>query len=217
MIRAEGVSVFIGKKEVVSDVTLTCKAGEMTALIGPSGCGKTTLLHALGLLLSVNKGAIFYKEHNYTKASTSQIKRFWQQEVAFILQDYGIMDEESVGFNVTMQKDLFGKKVKGDLARLRDVLEQTGLSNREQELASYLSGGEKQRLALARAIYKNAKVLYADEPTASLDAKNREKIIALFRDFANKGYTVIISTHDAALIEACDVCYEVQSNRIARK
>ncbi|GIN86167.1 hypothetical protein J6TS2_25530 [Heyndrickxia sporothermodurans] len=122
------------------------------------------------------------------------------------------MDEESVAFNVTMQASVLGRRITGNQERLAQVLEQTGLQGREGELASHLSGGEKQRLALARAIYKDATILFADEPTASLDEANRRKVINLFSDFAARGRTVIVSTHDAEMINACGARYKVGSN-----
>src|SRR5690606_35173229 len=114
-------------------------------------------------------------------------------------------------FNVTMESSVFGR-IKGNRERLTQVLKQTGLQGREEELAGHLSGGEKQRLALARAIYKDAKILFVDEPTASLDADNRKMVIDLFTEFASRGRTVIVSTHDQEMIEACDVLHEVGKN-----
>ena len=213
LIEAEGVSVAIGGRPVLENEAVRCKPGTMTALIGPSGCGKTTLLHCLGLLLPVNQGRILIDGNDVTRYGNAERRRFWRDHAAFVLQDYGIMDEESVAFNVTMQASALGRRVKGNQERLAQALEQTGLQGREGELASHLSGGEKQRLALARAIYKDAAVLFVDEPTASLDAANRRKVINLFADFAARGRTVIVSTHDSELISACGARHKVGTNR----
>ncbi|WP_433271928.1 ABC transporter ATP-binding protein [Actinosynnema sp. CS-041913] len=213
LVRAEGVGVAIGGRAVLDGETLRCAPGTMTALVGPSGSGKTTLLHCLGLLLPVDRGRIVIGDDDVTGYGAAARRRFWRDHAAFVLQDYGIMDEESVAFNVTMSAGLFGRRATGDLDRLARVLEQTGLGGREEEVASHLSGGEKQRLALARAIYKQAEVVFVDEPTASLDATNRRKVIDLFADFAAGGCTVIVSTHDAEMIEACGSRYEIGSAR----
>lgn len=125
------------------------------------------------------------------------------------------MDEEPVAFNVTMQASILGRRITENQKQLAQVLEQTGLQGRESELASHLSGGEKQRLALARAIYKDAAVLYVDEPTASLDAANRQKVIELLADFAVRGRTVIVATHDSEMINACGARHGVGSKRSA--
>ena len=186
--------------------------GVMTALVGPSGCGKTTLLHCLGLLLPVDQGRILIDGDDVTRYGDAARRRFWRDHAAFVFQDYGIMDEEPVAFNVTMQASILGRRVTGNQERLVQALEQTGLHGRADELASHLSGGEKKRLAMARAIYKDAAILFVDEPTASLDAANRRKVIDLLADFAAQGRTVIVATHDSEMINACGVQHEVGSN-----
>ncbi|HEX5595819.1 MAG TPA: ATP-binding cassette domain-containing protein [Micromonosporaceae bacterium] len=215
LIEAEGVSVAIGGRPVLDGEFVRCQPGTMTALVGPSGSGKTTLLHCLGLLLPVDRGRILIDGKDVTNYGSAARRRFWREHAAFVLQDYGIMDEESVAFNVTMQSSPLGKRATGDGKRLAQVLEQTGLAGRHDEVASHLSGGEKQRLALARAIYKRAAVVFVDEPTASLDAANRQKVIALFAEFAANGCTVIVSTHDPEMIEACGSRHEIGSGRTA--
>lgn len=210
-VEAQEISLSIGGKKVLNRESICCLPGKMSALVGPSGCGKTTLLNCLGLLLPVDEGSIFIDGNNVTKFNAASRRKFWRDYAAFILQDYGIMDEETVAFNVTMESSVFGR-IKGNRERLTQVLKQTGLQGREEELAGHLSGGEKQRLALARAIYKDAKILFVDEPTASLDADNRKMVIDLFTEFASRGRTVIVSTHDQEMIEACDVLHEVGKN-----
>lgn len=210
-VEAQGISISMGGKKVLNCESICCLPGNMTALIGPSGCGKTTLLNCLGLLLPIDEGQILIDGNDVTNFNVASRRKFWRDHAAFILQDYGIMDEETVAFNVTMKSSVFGR-IKGNQERLAQVLKQTGLQGREEELASHLSGGEKQRLALARAIYKDAKILFVDEPTASLDANNRKKVIDLFTEFASHGRTVIVPTHDQELIEACDVLHEVGKN-----
>lgn len=215
LIETQNISVEIGGRLVLDGESVRCKPGIMTALVGASGSGKTTLLHCLGLLLPVDKGSILIDGNDVTRYGTTARRRFWRDHAAFVLQDYGIMDEESVAFNVTMQASVIGRRVSGNKERLAQVLEQTDLQGREGELASHLSGGEKQRLALARAIYKDATILFADEPTASLDAANRRKVIDLFADFAARGRTVIVSTHDSEMINACGARHEVGSNSLS--
>ncbi|MFP3720899.1 ATP-binding cassette domain-containing protein [Niallia circulans] len=211
LIEAQDISVTIGGRLVLDGESVRCNPGIMTALVGASGSGKTTLLHCLGMLLPVDKGKILSGGNDVTRYSNAARRRFWHDHAAFILQDYGIMDEESVAFNVTMKAGILGRRVLGDKERLVQSLKQTGLKDRESELAGHLSGGEKQRLALARAIYKNADVLFVDEPTASLDAANRHKVIELLADFASSGRTVIISTHDSEMIDACSAIHQVGS------
>ena len=215
LIEAEGVVVAMGGRPVLDGEFVRCAPGTMTALVGPSGSGKTTLLHCLGLLLPVDRGRILIDGKDVANYGSAARRRFWREHAAFVLQDYGIMNEESVAFNVTMQSSLLGQRASGNRKRLAQVLEQTGLAGRQDEVASHLSGGEKQRLALARAIYKRATVVFVDEPTASLDAANRRQVIDLFKEFAANGCTAIVSTHDAEMIEACGAQHEIGSGRVS--
>ena len=209
-ILADDVTVVIDGREVVHRACLDCSPGTMTALVGPSGSGKTTLLHCLGLLQLPTRGRVLVDGTDTTGWKSGQRRRFWKEHSAFVLQDYGVMEEESVAFNVTMAASVFGSRVLGDRQRLQAALEATGLSGRDGELAAHLSGGEKQRLSIGRAIYKNAQVIFVDEPTASLDAGNRANVIALFASLARQGCVVVVATHDAEMIDACNVEYSLR-------
>jgi putative ABC transport system ATP-binding protein len=209
---ADGVTVIIDGREIVHEASLDCSPRTMTALVGPSGSGKTTLLHCLGLLQLPTSGRVLVDGTDTTGWKSRQRRRFWKAHSAFVLQDYGVMEEESVAFNVTMTSSVFGSRVSGDRRRLKAALEETGLSGRDGELAAHLSGGEKQRLSIARAIYKNARVIFVDEPTASLDEGNRAKVIELFASLARQGCVVVIATHDAEMMDACDVRYSLRQD-----
>ncbi|MCG0238621.1 MAG: ATP-binding cassette domain-containing protein [Firmicutes bacterium] len=206
---AENVGVAIDGRTIFDGVHLECASGAVTALVGRSGAGKTTLLNVLGLLLPPTRGRVLVDGVDTTGWGPRQRQRFWRDHAAFILQDYGVIDEESVAFNVTMTASLFGARVAGDRERMAAVLEATGLRGRERELAARLSGGEKRRLAIARALYKDAAVIFADEPTASLDGKNRERVIDLLVSLARQGRTVVVATHDEAMARAADFQYSL--------
>lgn len=208
-ITADDVTVIIDNRPVVSSARLTCAAGTVTALVGPSGCGKTTLLHCLGLLHDPTSGRVLIDRACASDWSPTRRRRFWRDSAAFVLQDAGIMDEETVAFNVTMRSTILTARVRGDRPRLHAALHATGLDGREREPAAHLSGGEKQRLAIARAIYKDAQVLYVDEPTASLDPVNRGAVIDLLSARAGHGCTVVVATHDEAVIAAADVQFDL--------
>lgn len=197
-IKANHVSVSIHGRTILSNVTLLAEGGKMTALSGKSGSGKTTLLNCLGLLLPIDSGEILIDNMDAAKWRESQRATFWRKGASFIYQDYGIMDDESVSFNVSL------RKLGSNQQQIREVLKTVGLGGRENDRAMVLSGGEKQRLGIARAIYKNASVIFADEPTASLDEANRTLVISLLRDRARRGVAVILATHDDRLVKACD-------------
>lgn len=208
-ISAQGVSVTIGDREILRNESVSCRSGSMTALVGPSGSGKTTLLHCLGLLQDWGKGRVDVNGIDAAGWSASRRRRFWRDNAAFVLQDYGVIDDESVAFNVAMTSRVLRSQDRAKTARLDEALSATGLLGREAEPAAHLSGGEKQRLALARAIYKQADVILVDEPTASLDDGNRSRVIDLLTARARGGCTVIVATHDHAVIDACDSHHRV--------
>lgn len=207
------VGMRIDDLEVLSGESLVCEPGTLTALVGPSGCGKTTLLHCLGMLQRPTSGQVLVDEMDTGGWDGRRVRRFWRDSASFVIQDYGIVDDESVAYNVTMTSRLFSNRVGGDLGRCEEALRRTGLRGRGAEPASHLSGGEKQRLAIARAIYKDAEVIYVDEPTASLDAANRQRVIELFVERAEAGCTVIVATHDDDMMAACTARHAVGSKR----
>ncbi|SNC73789.1 putative ABC transport system ATP-binding protein [Kytococcus aerolatus] len=210
MIEARQLTVDVSGRRPFEPLDALARPGEVTALVGPSGSGKTTALHAMGLLLTPASGVVLVDGQDTSSWSPRQRRRFWAERAAFILQDSGVMDEETVGFNVTVAMSWWGRRVAGDLSRMRAALSATGLEGREKEPAAHLSGGEKQRLALARAIYARADVIFADEPTASLDAGNREVVTGLLQERAADGAAVVVATHDESLMRAADQCVEVR-------
>ena len=189
-IRANNVSLSINGRRILSNVTLLAEGGKMTALTGKSGSGKTTLLNCLGLIHPIDSGKIFVDNNDVTGWRESQRTLFWKDHASFIYQDYGIIDDETVSFNVSLKK--FGN----NQGQIKEALEIVGLQGREKDKALVLSGGEKQRLGIARAILKNASVIFADEPTASLDNSNRQLVVSLLKDCANRGAAIILATHD---------------------
>ena len=192
------VSYRIGERELFSHLTFHCEPGKMIALAGPSGSGKTTLLSIAGLLLPPTSGSVSLG--HLQRWSRHNRRAFWKDQAAFIYQDYGIIEQEKVIYNVTFHHHLHAT----DAQRLTDVLVSVGLQGKENEHAISLSGGEKQRVGIARALWKKARYIFADEPTASLDTGNREIVTSLLRKAADDGACILVSTHDENLIAACD-------------
>ncbi|WDV46297.1 ATP-binding cassette domain-containing protein [Clostridiaceae bacterium M8S5] len=197
-IKAKNIGVAIKGKTIFNNVSFEIKSNEMVAITGASGSGKTTLLNCLGLIQTISSGNILINDKNVTKWNDKQKTKFWHEHATFIYQDYGIIEDETVSYNVT-----FNKRQSRD-KDVNEILKNVGLDGRGKELASVLSGGEKQRLGVARSIFKNANVIYADEPTASLDAKNRQLVIDLLKRRVQSGATVILATHDERLVKECD-------------
>lgn len=213
---ANQVTMIINERTIMENESVICDPGTLTALVGPSGAGKTTLLHVLGLLLRPTSGRVLMDGVDTTSWEAKQRRLFWKKHAAFVLQDYGIVEEESVAFNVTMTSSLFRSKVVGDKERVRKVLAKTGLNGRERELAARLSGGEKRRLAIARALYKDAQIIFADEPTASLDEANGDRVIELLQLLAKQGRTVIFATHDEKMMQAAYAMHTLKGIRCGK-
>lgn len=203
-ISAENITVTIDGHDVLVRQSVSAVPGVALALTGPSGSGKTTLLNVLGLLRRVNDGRVLVGGQEATHWNDSRRRRFWQQSAAFVFQDYGLIDEESVAVNVALSRiPVFGR-LRSQRAEVEKVLERVGMGGRSDHKVSTLSGGEKQRVGLARAMFRSANIILADEPTASLDLENRNLVTGFLLEEAARGAAVVIATHDEALIAACD-------------
>ncbi len=197
-IEVHSISVMMNGRNIFTNVSLVVGSNEMVAITGPSGCGKTTLLNCLGLIQKIQNGKIMIDGKSVANWSDKAKAKFWHDHATFIYQDYGILEDETVAYNVTLNKH---NSHRDDVQK---ILEKVGLGGRGKEAASILSGGEKQRLGIARAIFKDADIIYADEPTASLDAGNRQLVVDLLHQRAKKGAAVILATHDERLVRECD-------------
>lgn len=198
MIRAEKLCLRIKEKTIFENMSFYIEKPQMVAITGVSGSGKTSLLNCMGLIKDVSSGKIYINNKDCTCLQEKDKISFWENTATFIFQDYGIIDEESVLYNIT-----FSNK-KSNQNKANAYLEKVGLKEKANNIASTLSGGEKQRLGIARALYKKAKIIFADEPTASLDEKNRNIIINLLRECVNNGILVVVATHDDRLSQSCD-------------
>ncbi|MDO4665528.1 MAG: ATP-binding cassette domain-containing protein [Actinomycetaceae bacterium] len=206
-IEAKDLSMKIGARILFQGVSLQCSKGSTLAIVGESGVGKTTLLNMLALILPTQTGRISFDGVEAQAWNERKIRRFWKEKVSFVLQDAGLDDSENVGYNITLKRSLRRQK-KNDVAYA--AAQQVGLADRLDSQIVELSGGEQRRVAIARAIYKHADYLFADEPTASLDDTNRQLVQDLLLEQARKGASVIIATHDLTLAAACDQTFELR-------
>lgn len=206
-VRSAGLT--IGELSIFHDVTLRASSGDTVALVGPSGSGKTSLLHCLGLLMTVTSGQVLVDGCEMQHAKERERLRFWRQRAAFVFQDYGLIDDETAAYNVTLSGGFTPRRLRTISPRVGAALTDVGLSGRERELVAHLSGGERQRVSMARAIHKQASIILADEPTASLDSGNREAITHLLLRQAERGAIVIVATHDEGLAAECGRRHEL--------
>lgn len=183
-----GISKKFNEKVVFEELSFTVDSGSMIAIIGESGSGKTTLLNCLGQLEEVDKGEIFI---NGEKILRKHKRKFFQEQAGFLFQNFALIDNETVKKNLQL--------VTKDQSKIVAALEKFQVEQLLNQKIFRLSGGEQQRVALARLFLKDPPLIFADEPTASLDQKNKEIVIQTLQELNRQGKTVIVVTHDLEL------------------
>lgn len=203
MISATDITVARAGRTILRAPEVRCAEGSLHSIVGPSGCGKTTLLNVLGGLTTPDTGEVLVEGRSLMAGPTRGRLAFWRERAAFIFQDYGVIPEWNVAQNILLT-DRAPRVKDPRMAAVHEVLETVGLQGRAADLAATLSGGERQRVGIARALARRAAFVFADEPTASLDPRNRAGIIELLRTAADAGACVITATHDEQLMRDSD-------------
>ena len=208
-IQLNSVSRWYGEESTrvraLTDISLSLPSGTQVALVGPSGSGKTTLLNLIGALDRPTHGSIIVAEEIISDYDERQASEFRRTKVGFVFQDDALLPELTVAENVELPLVLLGTEPKERHLQVTELLQSLGLGERQQAYPSQLSGGEKQRAAVARAVIHRPQILLADEPTANLDAKSAAKVLQIIRQLAEqKELTVLISTHDPRVFKLFD-------------
>lgn len=199
-IKVKDLCKSFGNLTLFDHLTLEIPEKEITCIYGTSGCGKTTLLDIIGFIESYQSGKIFY-DGKQVRNKASQ-RKMLRDNIGFIFQDFGLIESETIINNLKIVKKI--KKMSHKEKRIKEVLNSLQLDMDLNRKVYELSGGEQQRLAIAKIILKNPDLILADEPTASLDLGNKEIILNLLKQFSTEGKTVIIVTHDKDTIEIAD-------------
>lgn len=189
---------------VLKDVSLQIEQGEFIAIMGKSGAGKSTFMYQLGLLDHPTSGDIIIDDINATSLNHDDRTRFRLENLGYIFQDYALVPELTAIENVIVPLLMQGKSDDEATEIARASLAQIGLSHRENNLPSQMSGGEQQRVSIARAVAHKPKILFADEPTANLDNVSSESVMDVFRDLHNQGQTIIMVTHEPEYTRYCN-------------
>ena len=196
--------------KAMDDVNFTIDEGEFVVILGPSGAGKSTLLNLLGGLDSVSSGEIIVNGKHVESFSDNQLTRFRAENVGFIFQFYNLIPNLTAGENIELMKEI----VNVDIDSL-DLLDSVGLKDHVNQFPAQLSGGEQQRVSIARAIAKKPAMLLCDEPTGALDSNTGAKILDLLQEMCNsQNTTVIIVTHNEILSEAADRTIKIKNGKI---
>ena len=189
-----------GPKRSLIDITLDIYKNELLFISGPSGAGKTTLLKILYLGEPISEGQVLIDGMNLSRISRKRIP-FLRRQIGIIFQDYKLIPTKTVFDNVALVLEAMGKKRSLIHKKVRSVLRTVGMEERFNSLPPSLSGGEQQRVAVARSVVGDPKIILADEPTGSLDEISADIIIELLKRFHTRGATVVIATHDKELIQ----------------
>ncbi|MDO5831193.1 ABC transporter ATP-binding protein [Methanobrevibacter sp.] len=196
--------------KAMDDVNFTIEEGEFVVILGPSGAGKSTLLNLLGGLDSVTSGKIIVNNQNVEIFDDNQLTEYRARNVGFIFQFYNLIPNLTALENVELMRDIVDEDIDG-----LEVLDSVGLKNHANQFPAQLSGGEQQRVSIARAVAKKPTMLLCDEPTGALDSKTGVMILKLLQDMSNdQNTTVIIVTHNAILAEAADKVIRIKNGQI---
>ena len=205
MIDIKNITKSFGSLQVLKGIDLHINRGEVVSIVGPSGAGKTTLLQIIGTLDRPDSGSVFVDDIDVTNLSQKRLSDFRNKHIGFVFQFHQLLPEFTAIENVMIPAYIAGVSQREAKQRAQELLEFMGLNDRASHKPNELSGGEKQRVAVARALINKPAVILADEPSGSLDSKNKEELHQLFFDLRDKfGQTFVIVTHDEQLASITD-------------
>lgn len=204
-----------GEVDVLRGVSLDVANSEVVSIVGPSGAGKTTLLQIIGTLSRPDKGSVWIDGVAVESLSDRELSRFRNDKIGFVFQFHHLLPEFTAFENVCIPGYIGGREREAVESRARELIAMLGMEHRATHKPAELSGGEQQRIAIARALVNSPAVLLADEPSGNLDTRNREEIHRLFFELRNKlGQTIVIVTHDEGLAEMADRKIEMRDGLI---
>lgn len=215
MLEIADVSKSYGSLHVLTDVSLRIDDGEFVSIVGPSGAGKTTLLNIIGSLERPDSGRILFDSTDIVGLSDRKLAEFRNRRLGFVFQFHQLLPEFTLAENVALPAMIAGKSRRAAMARAAELLGSLGLSERLDHRPDQVSGGERQRAAVARALVNDPACILADEPSGSLDSHNREELYALFSSLREQtGKTLIVVTHDESLAGVSDRIIRMRDGRI---
>lgn len=216
MIEIQGVTKSFGQLQVLKGIDLIIYKGEVVSIVGPSGAGKTTLLQIMGTLDKADAGRVLIDGTEVSALGEKELSAFRNRRIGFVFQFHQLLPEFTALENVMMPALIGGMGYADARRKAKEMLALLGLADREEHKPAELSGGEKQRVAVARALMNDPAVIFADEPSGSLDSRNKEELHQLFFDLRNRlGQTFVIVTHDESLAQLTDRTIHMVDGRIS--
>jgi len=215
VLSAKGVCKSFNNLRVLTDVSFDIRRYELVSIVGPSGAGKTTLLQIVSTLASADSGEVTILGRETSRLSHEEVCKLRNSDLGFVFQFHQLLPEFTALENVMIPALIAGRDEAECKQEARELLTRLGLAERATHHPNELSGGEKQRVAVARALINKPQILFADEPTGSLDSQNRDELQKLFLDLRKEfGLTVIIVTHDMTLAQQSDRVIEMKDGKI---
>lgn len=215
MIEVQGITKSFGELQVLKGIDLTIYKGEVVSVVGPSGAGKTTLLQIMGTLDKADCGSVVINGIEVGNLKEKELSAFRNKQIGFVFQFHQLLPEFTALENVMIPALIGGMSSDKAMKKAKETLAFLGLEERASHKPAELSGGEKQRVAVARALINDPAVIFADEPSGSLDSKNKEELHQLFFDLRDKlGQTFVIVTHDEDLAQLTDRTIHMVDGRI---
>lgn len=199
IISLKNVNKEFEKRKVLSDFNLEVEEGEFVCIMGPSGSGKSTILNIIGLLDRPSSGKLTICGKVNPKINSRDGVYLLRNEISYLFQNYGLVESETVGYNLKIATRFLKSNRKEKAEKVNEVLEKMGLRNIVNKKVYCLSGGEQQRIALAKTMLKPSRIILADEPTGSLDSGNKEIVMSFLRLLNKEGKTIVLVTHDESI------------------
>jgi len=215
MIEVQGITKSFGSLQVLKGIDLIIYKGEVVSVVGPSGAGKTTLLQIMSTLDKADSGSVVINGVEVGQLKEKELSAFRNKQIGFVFQFHQLLPEFTALENVMIPALIGGKSSGEAMKKAKEILELLGLLDRAGHKPAELSGGEKQRVAVARALINEPAVIFADEPSGSLDSRNKEELHRLFFDLRNRlGQTFVIVTHDESLSRLTDRTINLVDGRV---
>lgn len=217
MIELKSVSKSFGNQKILDEISLNIKKGEFISIVGPSGAGKTTLLNIIGTIEDFDKSEkskFLINSHDITKLSDKDLSKFRNDNIGFVFQFHQLLPELTVEENILLPTMIKGDEKDSSDKYFIELISILGINNILNKYPNSISGGERQRAAVARAMINKPSILLADEPTGNLDSKNEEEIISLFKK-VNKdlGITIVLVTHNHNFSKLADKCFTLRDGK----
>lgn len=197
------------KKTILKDISLTVEEGEFVCIHGKSGCGKSTLLNIIGLIEGYDSGSFKLFGNDINRTSIFARQKLIRYKIGYLFQNYALIDDNSVMNNLLIGMKYIKESDKIKKSKISETLKLVGLDGYEKKMIYKLSGGEQQRVAIARIMLKPSELILADEPTGSLDPENRDIVMDLLKKLNNEGKTILLVSHDVNVVKSADRVVEL--------